>query len=79
MHAAGVRELGAPVELLELPGPRALRPDEGVVLLTHPWQGGIDAAGLAFGLAAGPAGPLQVSGRSWPGLRPVRKSWTGGR
>ena len=25
----------------------------GVVLLTHPWQGGIDAAGLAFGLAAG--------------------------
>jgi hypothetical protein len=45
MHAAGVRELGAPVELLELPGPRALRPDEGVVLLTHPWQGGIDAAG----------------------------------
>jgi hypothetical protein len=53
MHAAGVRELGAPVELLGLPGPRALRPDEGVVLLTHPWQGGIDAAGLAFGLAAG--------------------------
>jgi inner membrane transporter RhtA len=25
----------------------------GVVLLTHPWQGGLDAAGVAFGLAAG--------------------------
>jgi inner membrane transporter RhtA len=25
----------------------------GVVLLTHPWHGGIDAGGLAFGLAAG--------------------------
>jgi D-arabinose 1-dehydrogenase-like Zn-dependent alcohol dehydrogenase len=28
VKAAGIREFGASVELLELPGPRALRPDE---------------------------------------------------
>jgi NADPH:quinone reductase-like Zn-dependent oxidoreductase len=31
MKAAGIREFGAPVELLELPGPRALRPDEVLI------------------------------------------------
>ena len=31
MRAAGIRQFGAPVELLELPGPRALRPDEVLI------------------------------------------------
>jgi NADPH:quinone reductase-like Zn-dependent oxidoreductase len=31
MRAAGIREIGAPVELLELPEPRALRPDEVLI------------------------------------------------
>jgi NADPH:quinone reductase-like Zn-dependent oxidoreductase len=31
VRAAGIREFGAPVELLELPGPRALRPDEVLI------------------------------------------------
>ena len=31
MKAAGIREFGAPVEFLELPGPRALRPDEVLI------------------------------------------------
>ncbi len=31
MKAAGIREFGAAVELLELPGPRALRPDEVLI------------------------------------------------
>ena len=31
MKAAGIREFGGPVELLELPGPRALRPDEVLI------------------------------------------------
>ena len=31
MKAAGIREFSDPVELLELPGPRALRPDEVLI------------------------------------------------
>ena len=31
MKAAGIREFGAPVEFLELPGPRTLRPDEVLI------------------------------------------------
>ena len=31
MKAAGIREFGAAVELLELPEPRALRPDEVLI------------------------------------------------
>ena len=31
MKAAGIRTFGAEVELLELPGPRALRPDEVLI------------------------------------------------
>ena len=31
MRAAGVRRFGGPVEVLELPGPRALRPDEVLI------------------------------------------------
>ena len=31
MKATGIREFGAPVELLELPGPRTLRPDEVLI------------------------------------------------
>jgi len=31
MHAAGIRRLADPVELLELPGPRALRADEVLI------------------------------------------------
>jgi NADPH:quinone reductase-like Zn-dependent oxidoreductase len=31
LRAAGVRQIGAAVEMLELPAPRALRPDEVLI------------------------------------------------
>jgi hypothetical protein len=31
VKAAGIRQFGVPVELLELPAPRALRPDEALI------------------------------------------------
>src|SRR5215469_16793511 len=31
MRAAGIRRIGAAIELLEVPGPRALRPDEVLI------------------------------------------------
>jgi NADPH:quinone reductase-like Zn-dependent oxidoreductase len=80
MHAAGVRELGGPVELLELPGPRALRLDEVLLdvracgvgnwdefVRTGGWDTGARPP-MALGVEA--AGIVAAAGSEVPGLSP---------
>jgi NADPH:quinone reductase-like Zn-dependent oxidoreductase len=73
MKAAGIREFGAPVELLELSGPRALRPDK-VLIDTLIATAGPDSADRLAALGA--ATVLDNHEPDWP--KQVRALTQGG-
>jgi len=60
VKAAGIREFGAPVELLELPGPRALRPDEVLIDVRAGGMGNWDEIARTGGWDMGARPPMAL-------------------
>jgi NADPH:quinone reductase-like Zn-dependent oxidoreductase len=60
VKAAGIREFGASVELLELPGPRALRPDEVLIDIRACGMGNWDEIARTGGWDLGARPPMAL-------------------
>jgi NADPH:quinone reductase-like Zn-dependent oxidoreductase len=60
VKAAGIREFGAPVELLELPAPRALRPDEVLIDVRAGGMGNWDEIARTGGWDLGARPPMAL-------------------
>jgi len=60
VKATGIREFGAPVELLELPGPRTLRPDEVLIDVRAGGVGNWDEIARAGGWDLGVRPPMAL-------------------
>jgi NADPH:quinone reductase-like Zn-dependent oxidoreductase len=60
VRAAGIREIGDAVELLELPGPRALRPDEVLIEVRAAGVGNWDEFGRTGGWDLGIRPPMAL-------------------
>ena len=60
MKATGIREFGAPVELLKLPGPRALRPDEVLIDVRASGMGNWDEIARKGGWDLGVSPPMAL-------------------
>lgn len=60
MRAAGIREFGAPVQLLELPGPRVLRPDEVLIEVRASGMGNWDEIARTGGWDLGIRPPMAL-------------------